>query len=236
MDFEASGAIKMRFSQQINDFPLESCEVCRILRRAVDQKIYLEKVYLEEVGRMNMGGKKLLVVLVGFCVLGLLSSCAKKRVKAESDAADSQVSDAAGTQVPEWNPDEQQLSADDINRPPVGEPVEIPELQTVYFDYDQYSLRPDALATLQSNLEWLQANPGRKILIEGHCDERGSEEYNLSLGDKRAKEVMGYLLNANVAKGRLYTISYGESRPAAAGHDESAWAKNRRAVFKAYQP
>jgi peptidoglycan-associated lipoprotein len=186
---------------------------------------------------MKMGGKRLFIVLVGFCVLGLLSSCAKKKgLAAEPSDADSQVSDAAGTQVPEWNPEEQQLSADDIDRPPVGEPVEIAELQTVYFDYDQYSLRSDALATLQNNLDWLRANPGRKVLIEGHCDERGSEEYNLSLGDKRAKEVMGYLLNANIAKGRLYTISYGESRPEALGHDESAWAKNRRAVFKVYLP
>lgn len=106
------------------------------------------------------------------------------------------------------------------------------QLQTVYFDYDKYHLRPDALNTLKNNALYLLEHPETRVLVEGHCDDRGSQEYNLSLGEKRAKEVRDYLIEAGVHPNRVKIISYGEERPAAPNGTEEGWALNRRAEFR----
>lgn len=106
-------------------------------------------------------------------------------------------------------------------------------LGSVFFDFDSYELKPEARDTLSNNAEWLKMNPGIQIQIEGHCDERGTEEYNLALGERRAAAVKDYLVSMGVDEGRLYTISYGEEVPANTGHDAAAWSENRRAQFKA---
>lgn len=108
------------------------------------------------------------------------------------------------------------------------------ELRTVYFDYDSAELTGEAQSTLDGNAAWLVANPNLQIQIEGHCDERGTVEYNLNLGDRRAKAVKEYLVSKGVDAERLHTISYGEERPEVPGNSESAWAKNRRAQFLVY--
>jgi peptidoglycan-associated lipoprotein len=104
-------------------------------------------------------------------------------------------------------------------------------LRTVYFDFDDFRLRSDARSTLEQNGSWLKSNPDVKVEIQGSCDERGSEEYNLALGQKRADAARQYLVDLGVDGSRLSTISFGEERPAVSGHDESAWAKNRRDDF-----
>ena len=101
---------------------------------------------------------------------------------------------------------------------------------TVYFDYDKATLRPDALPALQRIAEWMKQNPGVQIRIAGHADERGTREYNLALGDRRATAVRGYLVSLGIPAQRLETMSYGKERPVATGSNEAAWAKNRRAV------
>lgn len=106
-------------------------------------------------------------------------------------------------------------------------------LNTVYFDFDKYELKPEARDTLSTNAEWLKMNPDIQVQIEGHCDERGTEEYNLALGERRAAAVKDYLVSMGVDEGRLYTISYGEEVPANIGHDAASWSENRRAQFKA---
>lgn len=113
-----------------------------------------------------------------------------------------------------------------VQTPPPG------TLLPVYFDYDKAELRPDAIATLTNSVKWLRDNPDVIIQIEGHCDERGTEEYNFNLGEERAKIVIAYLLKQGIASDRLYFISYGESRPAVEGTGEAVWAQNRRAEFK----
>ena len=95
-------------------------------------------------------------------------------------------------------------------------------------------LRDDARKALDRNVEWLKANPTVRVQIEGHCDERGTEEYNLHLGERRANSVKQYLVKSGLDAARLFTISYGESRPVDPGHSEAAWAKNRRAQFARY--
>lgn len=104
-------------------------------------------------------------------------------------------------------------------------------LAMIHFDYDKYNIRPDAVPVLEANASWLKKHPTVKILIEGHCDERGTEEYNLSLGEKRAKSTMDYLISLGISADRIRIISYGKSQPLDPGHDETAWAKNRRAQF-----
>lgn len=107
-------------------------------------------------------------------------------------------------------------------------------LQKIHFDFDRSNIKPDFEPALKSNASWLQANSGSKVTIEGHCDERGSTEYNLALGDRRSNSAKNYLTKLGVADGRLSTISYGEERPSCAQHNESCWWQNRRAEFVAH--
>lgn len=105
-------------------------------------------------------------------------------------------------------------------------------LETVYFDFDKSDLRKDARDVLSKNAEaLLKQVADAKVKIEGHCDERGSDEYNMALGDRRAKSVAKYLTSLGIKADRISTVSYGEEKPAAQGHDEAAWSKNRRAEF-----
>ena len=105
------------------------------------------------------------------------------------------------------------------------------ELQKIYFNFDSSALSDEARATLSKNAELLAKQPALKVRIEGNCDERGSDEYNMALGERRAKSAQDYLVNLGVQQGRLSTISYGEEKPAVEGHDEAAWSKNRRDEF-----
>jgi peptidoglycan-associated lipoprotein len=105
-------------------------------------------------------------------------------------------------------------------------------LEKVYFDFDSYVLSGTARDILAKNAEYLlKNNPAVKVQIEGNCDERGSDEYNLALGEKRAKAALNYLITLGVPAARLSFISYGKEKPVDPGHDEAAWAKNRRAEF-----
>ena len=100
----------------------------------------------------------------------------------------------------------------------------------VYFDFDSYSLDGEDRATLDAQADWLARNPNVSVTIEGHADERGTREYNLALGDRRANSARDYLQSRGVAAGRMQTLSWGKERPAVEGSNESAWAQNRRAV------
>ena len=100
-----------------------------------------------------------------------------------------------------------------------------------FFDFDKSDLRSDARATVESLAVWLNNYPAATLTIEGHADERGTREYNLALGDRRANSVRDYLAALGVSANRLSTISYGKERPAVLGSNEEAWAQNRRAVF-----
>jgi len=101
---------------------------------------------------------------------------------------------------------------------------------TVLFGFDQYDLSGEARATLDRQAAWLRQNPQRAITIEGHCDERGTREYNLALGERRANAVKNYLVTVGIPANRIRTLSYGKERPAAIGSSEQSWAQNRRGV------
>jgi len=133
--------------------------------------------------------------------------------------------------------------------PPAAEPVKVapPEqkvevpvaspMQDINFDFDKYAIRDTDAAILKGNMSWLNAsaNRGKKVRIEGHCDERGTVEYNLVLGQKRADSAKNFLVNLGADSRLLETVSYGKEKPVDPGHNEAAWAKNRRAHFLALQ-
>ena len=105
------------------------------------------------------------------------------------------------------------------------------KISNIYFVFDDFSLSEKAKKTLVEDAAWLMNNPPEVIVIEGNCDERGTEEYNIALGERRASSAKRYLINLGVKPGQLSTISYGEEKPADPGNDEEAWAKNRRDEF-----
>ena len=105
------------------------------------------------------------------------------------------------------------------------------ELKDIHFDFDKYDIRAGDARMLDANAAWLKSNTNLLVLIEGHCDERGTHEYNLALGERRAKATVNYLVSQGVAQSRLSIISYGEERPLCTDHNEACWAKNRRAHF-----
>lgn len=107
--------------------------------------------------------------------------------------------------------------------------------EPVYFDFDKYNIRTDQQNKLKILADYLKNNPEVLILIEGYCDERGTDEYNLVLGEQRALSTRNFLIALGISPKRLYTISFGEEKPSDPGHNEEAWAKNRRCEFKIKQ-
>lgn len=161
----------------------------------------------------------LLPVVAVASLLVLLSACSKKPVMDEAPAPPAAVSEVkAAPEVKETASATLTTTAGD-------------RLEAVYFDYDSAALSAVAQQSLKHNAELLKQEAALAVTIEGHCDERGSDEYNLALGAQRADAVKNFLVTLGVGAERLKAISYGEERPAVVGSDESAWAKNRRAAF-----
>lgn len=104
-------------------------------------------------------------------------------------------------------------------------------LQRIHFDFDKYNIKSEFQVALKANASWLQKNASTNVTVEGHCDERGTREYNIGLGDRRARSAKSYLANLGVSDKRMSTVSYGEERPLCTGHNESCWWQNRRAEF-----
>jgi peptidoglycan-associated lipoprotein len=104
-------------------------------------------------------------------------------------------------------------------------------LKPIYFAFDKSDIRPDDAKVLDATAAYLKANAGQLVLIEGHCDERGTAEYNLALGERRAKAAMNYLVSNGVEAGRITTISYGKERPVCSEHNEACWSRNRNDTF-----
>jgi peptidoglycan-associated lipoprotein len=115
--------------------------------------------------------------------------------------------------------------------PRPSEFAENSNLRDVYFDFDKYDIRADDAKTLDANAGWLKSNANNLVLIEGHCDERGTNEYNLALGERRAKATMNYLVSQGIQANRITIISYGKERPVCSEKSEACWQKNRRAHF-----
>jgi peptidoglycan-associated lipoprotein len=178
----------------------------------------------------------LAIALVAFCPLLLASCGGKKRgpaVATGTDAAGSSTSGTGGQTVDE-GPGIRSVDADSAQgedfavSDPSGEGGPMEDIQ---FAYDQADLTEQARATLERNAQWMKSHGAAKVRVEGHCDERGTVEYNLALGERRAQSTRDYLVSLGVAAGRLSTVSYGKERPLDPSSTPEAFAKNRRAHF-----
>jgi peptidoglycan-associated lipoprotein len=170
---------------------------------------------------IEMGRFSVLILVLGLAVLMLLPACASQDTPPVEEVEPAE--DAPPPPPPPPPLEEEEVEDVDVED---QEPL---ELEDVFFDYDKYNIRDEYKSVLEANAELLLSRPGASLMIEGHCDERGTNEYNLALGEKRAKSVMDFYIAFGVDAGRLSMISYGEERPFDGGHDEAAWAKNRRA-------
>jgi peptidoglycan-associated lipoprotein len=164
----------------------------------------------------------ILVVLLGVFILAFFWGC----------KSGTKIKPAVEQPAPKEEPKQEAPAPPPVKQEEVkkAEPVEI-KLDPIYFDFDKYFLRSDAKDALNRNAQSLKDNAQVKIRIEGNCDERGTVEYNLALGEKRAKAAMDYLVNSGVDQSRITIISYGKERPLFPGHNEDAWSKNRRDDF-----
>lgn len=113
----------------------------------------------------------------------------------------------------------------------MGSQAGIPDVRTIYFDFDKDTIRPEFESVLNAHAEYLRSNPNTTVILEGHGDERGTREYNLGLGERRAQSVESYLTVQGVSPSQLEIVSYGEERPAVQGNSEESYAQNRRVVF-----
>ncbi|KPJ56739.1 MAG: hypothetical protein AMJ42_05020 [Deltaproteobacteria bacterium DG_8] len=167
----------------------------------------------------------LCTILFTFSLLWF-SSCARRVVREEEGIAErEETKEIKGEGITEEELEEARKKVAELRE------KEGIKLSNIYFAFDDFSLSEQAKKTLVENAAWIMNNTKNKIIIEGHCDERGTEEYNIALGERRSNSSKRYLINLGVKSDQLSTISYGEERPADQGHNEESWAKNRRAVF-----
>jgi len=208
---------------------------------------------------MKRGSRRVFTILMVPAVGALLLGCPKKITKTDATPQPkvsemvgvtrppaSSAGDGAGTKQPtDRKTDEQRMAQLLASR---GEDIPIKESPTIefvdpaaedkavfkpiYFEYNKSNIRPEYQPVLEGISKWLVKKDESQLLIEGHCDERGTDEYNLALGERRALAVRRYLIALGISSDRVHTISYGEEKPAVPGSDEAAWSKNRRAEFK----
>jgi len=182
------------------------------------------------------------VVALLFMVSGLLltSGCAKQAVKSDAAVSKASDQDAAALEAERARRAAAEAEAARLAAEKLAQEARQRELEKVrsqfvnehvYFEFDSADLTPTAVAVLKKKASWMGGQAGVAALIEGHCDERGTNEYNLALGERRAQSAKAFLANMGVSASRLSTVSYGEERPVDPGHNEAAWGKNRRAQF-----
>jgi peptidoglycan-associated lipoprotein len=179
--------------------------------------------------------KKKLAVFLMVCLLvpglALMTSCGKRTVKKSADTAGhetSAVDSSAAAATDGMSAEEKWANAEDS--PEAARAKFISE--NIYFDFDSAELKVSATDVLNRKAKWLTDNPDENVIIEGHCDERGTTAYNMALGELRAKSAQAYLKKTGITGDRMSTVSYGEEQPVDPGHNETAWSQNRRAHFE----
>lgn len=193
------------------------------------------KLILKKTGGVM---KKILFLALVLVFAYMLFGCAQRKVVQPQPSVTPEEARAKAPEgrpeqkVPEEKITEQQIAKIETKE---GEMPKYAEEKSIFndihFDFDKYDIRPDAKPILQSVAEWLMKNKPADLLIEGHCDERGTNEYNLALGDRRAKAAKDSLIALGIPSGRINSISYGEEKPLCTEQTEECWQKNRRAHF-----
>lgn len=172
--------------------------------------------------------KKAFAVILALSLLLLFTACGRKaapQVAPEQPAVETVEEPLAKVEKPVLSEEElfQQKSLEELNRDQV--------LKRIHFDFDKYSVREDMKPVMQTNANWLLRFPSVEVLVEGHCDERGTIEYNIALGEKRAEAAKNYLVSLGLDRAKVKIISYGKSKPLVTGVDEDSYFQNRRAEF-----
>ncbi len=173
-------------------------------------------------------------IIVASCLALFAAGCAKKEmVKSEEPLAPPAAVEKAPAVTPpaEKAAPEAPAVKEETIQETAKQGAPAATMETIHFDFDSYVLSSEARDILKKNADWMTANPTAKVQVQGNCDEKGSAEYNLALGENRAKAAAKYLETLGIAKNRLSTISFGKEKPVDPGHDEAAWAKNRRDDF-----
>ncbi|UAA37319.1 peptidoglycan-associated lipoprotein Pal [Paraneptunicella aestuarii] len=179
--------------------------------------------------QLNKVLKGVLIALPMVTLVACSSSPSDKQAEAERNSASSSASTSTST-----GSDVQVDRADPIKSAQELKEKQLKKLmnnQTVYFDFDRSNLRTEFNSLVEEHADFLVKNPSQRVVIEGHCDKRGTPEYNIALGERRAKAVEVYLLNSGVSASQISVVSYGEEKPAVMGDTEAAFSKNRRAVL-----
>lgn len=183
--------------------------------------------------------KALHAFVLALTVFAVSAGCAKKEMIVTAPPAGLGV-EQAGPASPSAAPAATGVAAEPVivadveagdMAPSEGGALQASPLETVYFDFDSWILTAPARDALARNAEWLRKNPGVVVMLEGHTDERGSDAYNLALGEQRAKSALKYLSTLGIDAALMDVMSYGEEKPAVDGDDESAWSRNRRVEF-----
>jgi peptidoglycan-associated lipoprotein len=182
-----------------------------------------------------MSKKSLIITILIFGIALIMTGCPKKTIVKEEPSVKKE--EAAKAQPGPMAQEKESKAKGGFEKSLVaektpgiaGEVFESSLLKDIHFDFDKYNIRHGDAAILKENAALLKKNPNVKIQIEGHCDERGTIEYNLALGERRANSTKNYLVSLGISPDRISTISYGKERPLDPGHNEVAWAKNRRA-------
>jgi peptidoglycan-associated lipoprotein len=157
-------------------------------------------------------------------VLSLLAACASEQKKDEAAPTAPTVAPAPRAEQPAARPAEPRGVAGN----PLNDPKSVLAKRSVFYDYDQSGIKTDYRSIVEAHARYLRDHPGANITVEGNCDERGSREYNLALGQKRAEGVKSMLKVLGVPERQIETVSFGEEKPKAGGHDEGSWSQNRR--------
>jgi peptidoglycan-associated lipoprotein len=179
------------------------------------------------------------IFIVVLCFGVMLSGCPKKTVVKEEPSVKSTKELEARKDAKEADKIKEEEVKKEFEKSLVakktpgieGVVIESKMLKDIHFDFDKYNIRPEEAEVLRENSALLRKYPVMKFQVEGHCDERGTGEYNLALGERRANSIKNYLVSLGIEPGRIATISYGEERPFDQRHTEEAWAKNRRGHF-----
>lgn len=198
---------------------------------------------------MKIFNRNLYVIALAIMLIGGASACASKpkaatgpeatpsaEAKQAQDAAKATETSAEAKRQQEETArqvemDQTKAKEAETAKTAAASALAIEKLEKAYFDFDKYEIKKDSRASLEQSAAEIKKFADAKVVVEGHCDERGSEEYNLALGERRAMSVKSYLTSLGVKEGQLHIISYGEEHPDDAGHTENAWARNRRVQF-----
>ena len=182
----------------------------------------------------------ILVLALALMVTFSFSACTKKKISSEASTTTTTSTEEEARQRVEEEARQEALREENLREErrieqQAKERIEagrsVFENEDIYFEFDSIRLTPEAQEILTQKAAWLRMNPGARVTIEGHCDDRGTNEYNLALGEGRAQSARDFLVDLGIDESRLKSLSYGEERPLATGQDEETWARNRRAHF-----